>query len=402
MFPTNRPVIFKRQENIVFADENYFSLIQYHWIAGSPNTSLQQPYQVVLTESNARLYFPKLTASEIIGKEIDFDDTVRTIIAGIVKTWNKILTSLLKHLSQKPHWKIRRLKPGDWDQWNSTNSASQLFIKLSAGTPTQVQKQIAQLYKKYKEADPDDHSITMHSLQPLSDLHFNGNYPAFDRPQAHLPVLYGLLAIAAFLLLLGCINFINLTTAQASQRTKEIGIRKTMGGSRMQLLFQFLSETFFITVIATLVSVAITPLLLKAFSGFIPPELHFDLIHKPEVLLFLTGLIIILCLLSGFYPAVILSRYKPVSVLKNQVYTASGSSRKSLLRKGLTVSQFVIAQVFIIATLLVSKQISYSLYKDWVLKKMRSFILIPTISIRCQPQTCVDGKAKSYTGNCNG
>src|SRR6185312_2160811 len=166
------------------------------------------------------------------------------------------------------------------------------------------------------------------TLQPFHDIHFNTTYHSFGEYTAHLPTLYSLLAVAAFLLLLGCINFINLTTAQASQRAKEIGIRKTLGSSKKQLILQFLSETFLLTIIATILSVIITPLLLKAFADFIPPGLHFNW-QQPGVLLFLLIITILVSLLSGFYPALILSSYKPVAVLKNQTANKNGISRNA-------------------------------------------------------------------------
>ena len=126
---------------------------------------------------------------------------------------------------------------------------------------------------------------------------------------------------------------------------------------------------FLLTLVATILSIGLTPLLLKVFADFIPEGLHFNLIHQPDVLLFLLSLLVVVSLLSGFYPAFILSSYKPVLVLKNQAYTNTGKSRSAWLRKTLTVSQFVIAQVFIIATILVSKQISYTLNKDLGFKK---------------------------------
>ena len=176
------------------------------------------------------------------------------------------------------------------------------------------------------------------------------------------------MAVAGILLLLACINFINLTTAQSSQRAKEIGIRKTLGGSRKQLIFQFLSETFILTSIATLISIFFAPLLLKAFSGFIPEGLHFD-IQQPGVILFLVMITVLVSLFSGIYPALILSAHKPVTVLKNQSVTVSGNTRQLFFRKTLTVSQFVIAQVFIIATIIVGMQIHLELNKDMGFKK---------------------------------
>ena len=364
-------MIFKKQRKIVFADEELLDLVGYQWIAGSAKTSLQEPYQTVLTESSAKLYFPQLSATQVIGKSLYFNDTVRATISGVVKdieyntdfTFNTFVSkATLENTSLK--------KPNDWNNWNSTNGASQLYVKLSKGTsPQHIERQIAGLYKKYHKTDPDDHSTTNHLLQPLSDVHFNAEYGVYDQPTASIPTLYGLLAVAAFLLLLGCINFINLTTAHASQRAKEIGIRKTMGSSKKQLVFQFLFETFLLTFIATLLSVGLTPVILKAFSGFIPEGLHFNIATQPGIIIFLATLIIVVTVLSGFYPAIILSGYKPVLVLKNQAYNNTGKTRSAWLRKSLTVSQFVIAQVFIMATILVSKQISYSLNKDMGFKK---------------------------------
>ena len=186
---------------------------------------------------------------------------------------------------------------------------------------------------------------------------------------AHKPTLYGLLAIAGFLLLLGCINFINLTTANASQRAKEIGIRKTMGSSRKQLVFQFLCETFLLTFSSTILSVILTPFILKAFAGFIPPGVSFDWANQPAVFLFLLLLVILVSFLSGFYPALILSGYKTINVLKNQSSVQPGETRHAWVRKTLTVSQFVIAQFFIIATVMVGEQINYSLNADLGFKK---------------------------------
>jgi putative ABC transport system permease protein len=177
-----------------------------------------------------------------------------------------------------------------------------------------------------------------------------------------------LMAVAGILLLLACINFINLTTAQASQRAKEIGIRKTLGSSRKQLIFQFLSETFLMTLLATCLSVYFAPLLLKAFSDFIPEGVRFN-IQQPGVILFLLIITFFITVFSGIYPALILSSYKPVTVLKNQIVAGSGNTRQLFFRKTLTVSQFVFAQVFIIATLVVGEQIHLELNKDMGFKK---------------------------------
>jgi len=162
---------------------------------------------------------------------------------------------------------------------------------------------------------------------------------------------------------------VNLTTAQATQRAKEIGIRKTMGSSRLQLVTQFLSETFFITLFAVIIAIILAPVILRTFADFIAPGIKADFIHRPDIILFLIALTVVVSLLSGLYPALILSGYKPVQVLKNQAQSNSNKTRNAWLRKSLTVSQFVIAQFFIMATVLVSKQIYYALHKDLGFKK---------------------------------
>ena len=252
------------------------------------------------------------------------------------------------------------------DVWNDWMAYSQLYIKLSKGTsPQKTEVQLKNLLNKYdKDANKDAANTMAFHLQPLNDIHFNRNYPAVGGRIADKSTLYGLLALASFLLLLGCINFINLTTAQASQRAKEIGIRKTMGSSRKNLVFQFLAETLFITIIATILSVIIAPFLLRMFADFIPEGLHFDLLHQPALIIFLVLLAVAVSFLSGLYPALVLSGFKPVLVLKNQALSGSSQTRNAWVRKTLTVSQFVIAQFFVIATLMVSKQINYSINSD--------------------------------------
>ena len=366
------PEVYKNRPDIIFADNLYFKLISYQWLAGSPGTALTEPYKVVLTEQRAKTYFHEKNPADIIGRQIIYDDSIKVTVSGIVKELKENTDFIFKEFvsqSTIPDGGLKRHY--SWDDWKSTNSGTQLFVKLAAGhSAADVESQLKRLVKKYRgEADKETMGTTVFRLQPLNDLHFNNIYGTFGDHIANKPTLYGLLIVATFLLLLGCINFINLTTAQASQRAKEIGIRKTLGSSRKQLVIQFLNETFFITIIATVLSVLITPLLLKVFADFIPKDLHLDLLHQPYLIFFLVSLMISVSMLAGFYPALFLSRYKPVLVLKNQAYSGTATTRKALLRKGLTISQFFIAQVFVMATLISVKQIHYMLDKDLGFKK---------------------------------
>ncbi|MGZ3834984.1 MAG: ABC transporter permease, partial [Mucilaginibacter sp.] len=294
---TKTPAKFRNEENTVLADQRYFDMFQYTWLAGSSKTSLKAPYQVVLTSDQAKIYFPSLSYDQMLGKQIIYEDTIRTTVTGIVQSFTEntdfkfrdfISYSTIKSVSGLQ----TEIQPS---QWGSTTSASLLFVKLSPKTSvTNVEHQLNVLLKKNNPPRPEDvGSKSEFKLQQLSDLHFDERYGNFDIGQvASKTTLYGLLVIAAFLLLLGCINFINLTTAQASQRAKEIGIRKTMGSTRFQLIGQFLSETFLITLFAVIISVALTPIILKLFSDFISKDIKLNLLGQPGLIIFIVLLVI--------------------------------------------------------------------------------------------------------------
>jgi putative ABC transport system permease protein len=358
-----RPKVFKDQKDVVFADGAYFKLLPYEWLAGSKGTSLDQPYRVVLTASRARAFFPGLSPEQVVGRRLIVKDTIPLLVTGVVKDLRQVTDFRFGVIISRATLETQIFRPYDGDPWTSINSESQLFIKLSPNTSArQIEVQLAALFKKYHPYDKDGIGF-LHRLQPLSDLHFNVLYKNFfDQRRAHRPTLYALLAVAGFLLVLACINFINLTTAQASLRAKEIGIRKTMGSSMRQLMGRFLGETFLLTIAATLLSALLAPLLLRAFADFIPPGLSFAALWQPGTAFFLAILLLSVTLLAGAYPAFVLSAGKPALVLKNKI--VAGPGRGVLLRKSLTVAQFVIAQVLIIGSIIVAKQVSYTLNKD--------------------------------------
>ncbi|MEI9945766.1 MAG: FtsX-like permease family protein [Chitinophagaceae bacterium] len=362
------PAEFKKQTDIIYADEYYFGMFKYDWLAGSEQTAVKDPFQVVLTEERARNYFGNMAVQNIIGRQITYNDTITVTVSGIVKTPAEKATDFRfkEFISLATFMKTGMKENFGGDNWANINSVSQAFVKLKKGTkPEQLDAQLAALREKYSKKEAGGKENTKHHLQSLYDLHFESGYGSFNSVrQAHKPTLYGLLAVALFLLLLGCINFVNLTTAQATQRAKEIGIRKTLGSGKRDLIYQFLSETFMLTFLATLLSIVLLPFLLKIFGDFIPPEINFGSINQPHVWIFLFLLIVVMTMLSGFYPALVLTKFNPVAVLKNQLNANSTQSRKAWFRKTLTVTQFVIAQFLVIGTLVVSKQINYSLNKD--------------------------------------
>lgn len=366
--PNATTVEFKKQPDILFTSPDYFQVMPRRTLAGNLSAALKEPFSVVLCKKRAEQYFPGLQMDEVVGQQISYNDNFMTVTVKAVVEDQTELSSFNaeEFISFATIEKTSLKQQFMMDVWNDWMAYSQLYIKISSGSSAErVASQINSLYNKYnKNARKDDNNYTRFQLQPLATVHFDGNYAGFGQRLAHKSTLYGLLAVGMFLLLLGCINFINLTTANAAHRAKEIGVRKTIGSSRKQLLWQFLGETFFITCIATLLSVAITPILLNMFEGFIPPGLKLNLLTQPILIAFLLLLTLTVSFLAGLYPAIILSGFKPVSVLKNQVFINPSQTRRLWLRKSLTVSQFVIAQFFIIATVAVSKQINFSIHSE--------------------------------------
>ncbi|MBS1525155.1 MAG: ABC transporter permease [Bacteroidetes bacterium] len=367
----NRPASrFKIQDNVIVADGEYFKLFQYKWLAGSAASALSAPYNVVLTSSQAEKYFPGISYEQVLGRTVVYD-TLKATVSGIVQTITQN-TDFTFHdfISFPTAFSNPSLKQQlRLQNWGGTSPEYQLFVKLAPQVTTaSIARQINDIERKNNKPRP---GVTeAFALQPLADIHFNAAYGTFDGGRvADKTTLYELSGIALFLLLLGCINFINLTTAQSAQRAKEIGIRKTMGGNRQQLIFQFLSETFLITLVSVIISVAITPAALNLFASFIPQGVDANLLFQPNLILFLFLLVTVVSLASGFYPALVLSGSKPVSAIKNQAGESGRKTRNAMLRKSLTVAQFAIAQFFIMATILVSKQIYYAVHKDMGFRK---------------------------------
>ena len=357
---------FKWPNFVIFTNEDYFKLFDYNFLAGDNQNILSNPNEVILTEERAAQYFPNILHSDIIGKTLVYNDSINATVTGIVENFKNRSDFVFQEFISHPTILQTRLRAEfEEKNWNNTNSSAQLFVKIKEPKNLKAaQVLLDELAKEYEDDDAQKYEeFRAFNLQPLNDIHFNENYGVYDwsQGQASKSLLRNLALVALFLLLLGCINFINLNTAQASQRAKEIGIRKTLGSSRKQLIGQFMGETFLLVFLAALLSLSLSKWLIIAFSDFIPEDLSFELFKTPLIVISIVLLLLIVTFLSGFYPALVLSRFNTISVLKKHL--AVGED-KVKLRKFLTVFQFAIAQVFIIATLLVGKQIHFLLNKD--------------------------------------
>ncbi|SEL53746.1 ABC transporter permease [Parapedobacter koreensis] len=334
----------------------YFEMIPYRWLAGTRQTALDAPDKVVLTESRAAEYFPDLKPEEILGQTLVYDTLARTV-TGIVAD--------LDYPSSFEEKEFIAVSQQDWtsDNWLSFNSNNILFVKTEPGKSIKpaldfaTQKRLEFAAEFQKEGS---YTAWFDAL-PLAEKHFASEYATGSR-SASMNTLYGLMGIGFFLLVLACINYVNLSTAQVPQRAREIGIRKTLGGTPHALIGNFLAETLAIALVALLLAIPLTSLFMVVFPEFIPEGLR-DFRNHTGLVLFLLTLLGTITLAAGLYPAWLITKVQTVKVLKGQGEKMVVGARLNF-RKALIVFQFVIAQVFIVSALIIGQQLNYTLDKD--------------------------------------
>lgn len=358
--------MYQKEKGLVFTNSNYFAIYPHHWLSGNPE-QLNHPNKMVLTEKELKQFFPNITPSEAVGKTLLYEEDVQFEVVGVVKEMKENSDfkfssfGSFSSISTNPELK----EEFGWERWGQVSDARQCLLLLNKGKNLEeIEREITQIAAKHSSVENDNNS--KYALQSLADVHFNleYNYEAMDKR-----TLRNLILLAVFLLLLGVVNFVNLSTAQSVERAKEIGVRKTLGSSKAELRQQFLVETFLITILASLVALILLPLFLEVFKNFIPEMENVYQTSFFKMLIFLIGFIPAVTFLAGFYPAWVLTGYAPISIMKNQMHQNSHLSRTSVLRQGLTVFQFVIASVFLICVWIVIQQTHFLLNRDIGMKK---------------------------------
>jgi len=362
---------YLNQKGVISTGPEFFTIFAYDWLAGTPAISLTQPYQVVLTKHAATLYYPGFPLDAVVGQKLILRDSILTTVSGIVDDLKGNTDLTFNVFVSGATFQTARLRHPLASNWAVTIGPSQLFVKLVRGySLASIRQQLEQIYREHAaETKNKAQRPCPYQLQPLADLHFDARFGTwFGNRVANKTILYGLLAGAIFLLLLACINMINISTAQSSDRAKEIAVRKTLGASKMQLIGQFLTETFVTTLTAGILSLVLVPVTLRLLAHIVPAGVVFNPIKKPSVLLFLLLLTMVVTFFSGMYPAWILARYSPVRLFKQQIGD-SGGRTVAWLRRSLVVTQFVISQVFVTCVLFVGLQLRYTLNKDLGFRK---------------------------------
>lgn len=356
---------YRYNDTAIITTNDYFAILQYHWLAGDKKTALSSPGSIVVTEAEALKHFGSLTPDAIIGRTLTLDDSLHLQVTGVLEDWTGNTdfpqTQFISFSTIANTFLSSKFHPDSW-QPGPNNPWPRTLIKIKPHSdPAQIGTQVAAVVPSYN-SDPTGqlHNIIQIQLvlQPLADIHFNGDYSHDGLRKAQRPALYGLMGIAAFILLLAIVNFINLSTAHSLRRAKEIGVRKVLGGSKNQLTIRFLTETALTTTLAALLGMALVKPVLHLFRSYLFEGIQFHPLSS-QTLLFTSTVIVVTTLLAGFYPARVLASYNPATTLKKDPRDQHG-----LIRKGLIVVQFVISGIFIIGSITAGRQIHYMLDAD--------------------------------------
>ena len=351
------------ENRIWFADEDVFDLFRMPFIQGNPRAALTNPNSVVITEGMANKYFgEEASLGQTLQIEIDYD-------TGSVELQDYEVTGIIKNAPANTHLKYdmflsmatmrSNLSSFEEDWFNP--KAKYTYVKLAAGTDVTnfergIQKISDFLIQRYSEEYNRKMDLYELFLQPVTKIHMFSHLMREIEPPGNWYYIYIYSIIAFLILLIGCLNFINLSAALSTTRTKEVGLRKVVGAQRRQLIWQFLGESFLITFFAFILAFGLTSLLLLPFNQMAGTELTLAGLTQPLVLLSLLGLLLFVSIGSGIYPALILTGFSPVSVLQGKL---APTSRGSLAQKILVVGQFAISIFLVICTLTVFKQLNF-------------------------------------------
>lgn len=344
------------EQGRIYADPNFFKVFQLPFKYGSPEKALDDPSSIVISDKFAERVFGN---TDPVGKKVAVNE-LAYIVRGVFRSNNEfhlpVNFVLPMAAAELP---AERMKRWTWQQFYT-------YVKLKEGAdPVFVQKKFKTITDK--QVDPDSNKPFNYNpiFQPLSEVYLHS--ASFKHDQAirgNITYVRALSIIAVFILLIACFNFVNLATAKSMQRAREVGVRKAIGASRSQLTVQFLGETVILTLISVVFAAALTSLLLPSLNAFTGKAMQFNIFTNPTLVLLLLGLTIVVGILAGLYPALVLSGFKPVKVLKSAVVVESRVGRIQWLRHGLIVLQFALSVFLIICATIVYKQVSYLHNKD--------------------------------------
>ncbi len=342
-----------KETSLYIVDPSFLEVFSFKLLKGQANTALKKPASIVLTQTMAQKYFPNESP---LGKVLELDGQEKLTVTGVIE--NPPSNSHLKFNGLISNQALRKEyieKRRTW-AWGDFFT----YVVLQPNTKaSQIEAKFPSFIKKYLQ--PQDAAVTKYLLQPLNDIHLQAGLGGDLTPAGDASAMYLLLTIALFILIIAWVNYINLATARATDRAKEVGIRKVVGAYRKQLVEQFLGEAFLMNLIACLLTILLVDLITPLFDRFVGQALVFDIWYNQQFWLIFGGMFLLGVVFSGLYPAFVLSSFKPVTVLKGKIIR----SRQGIaLRKGLALFQFTASILLIGGTIVVFQQLNFMRSQD--------------------------------------
>lgn len=341
------------EEKIYTVDSNVFRVFTHKFIAGDPNTALIAPNSMVLTRSMAKKFFGNMNC---VGKSLENASgdvyKITAVIEDVPKNSHILFNGLISRSSL----------PADFaNSWGGFGFFTYVLLKPNTSVAA-FEKKMEPVYDKYLASIFAQYNIKMRfGAQPITAIHLHSNMTGEPEELGSMSYIYIFSAVAFFMLLIACINYMNLTTARSARRAKEIGVRKVTGSSQVQLVSQFLVESTLTAFFALLLALGLIALLLPTFNSLSGKFISFGRLAQPDTIVILLGIILFVGVVGGSYPAFYLSKFNPVSVLKGSL---SKGSSNVVLRRILVVVQFSISMIMVICTWVVYGQLKYLRNKD--------------------------------------
>lgn len=343
-------------DTVFFVESQFFKLFDIEWIQGTASQALDDPFTVVLTERLADKYFGD---TKVVGKVLqlnnEFDLRVEGVVSNPPRRTSLPYDMLISWNTLNSLWDSNRL-----GQWDFLDTDSHTFTLLPKSVePKILEKRFEQFEQKYME--PDYAQSWSFRLQPLGDIHFNPRYGSYNYVTSRV-ILFALSAIGLLILTIACINFINLTTAQAMKRNREIGMRKVLGAHRIQLFRQVMGETSLLTLISILVALFLAESVLPYLNQFLGNDTELGIFASSNIFVFLGMVFLLMSVLNSLYPAMVLTRYQPVEAFKER--SIHGGKSSLVFRNSLVLFQFAISQILIVGTLVIAGQMRFVSNRD--------------------------------------
>jgi len=357
-----------KENDILFVEPLFFELFDAQWIQGDASKALDDPNAVILTEQLAHKYFGD---SEAIGSILKLDNEFELHVTGVVA--NAPRRTSLSYGMLISWGTLDEYLDNDLDQWDIIWGTSHTYLKLSKAVDTKsLENRFEAFEQKYME--PDYAEKWSFRLQSTTDIHFDTRYASYNYVTSRT-TLFVISTIGFVILFIACINFINLTTAQAMRRAKEMGMRKVLGADRGQLVRQLLGETSLFTFFSILIALFLAWSVLPYLNQFLGKNTELSFLAEGKLFLFLGIVYLFVSSLNGLYPAFVLSHYRPVEALKERV--TSHRKRSYTIRNSLVLTQFIISQVLIVGTLVIASQMKFMSRMDLGFRK-QGILMVPT------------------------